>query len=191
MKPFNQFWCQSQCINANTLSAFLYKLKDVLHRIPNVQKPSVPCFNIQIDFFFSVEITASGFPCPLSAFPVSCCGFCLFCFVFRDTLMPSQRLLLPLSWITSDDEFSLNYYPGDRELLCSATTIFYLVMGTLLPGADLQYTSPLISASVLYVACAQCAFPNFAAGVGRASLGLWQVMPCYVIVMIPEFYSSI
>lgn len=143
---------------------------------------------ISKSIFFSVEITASAFPRPLSAFPASCCGFCLFCFVFRDVLLPSQRLLLPLSWITSGDEFSLNYYLGDRELLCSATTIFSPVMGTLSPAADLQHASPLISASVLYVACA---FSNFAAGVGRASLGLWQVMPCCSVVVIPEFYNSI
>lgn len=87
---------------------------------------------------------------PLSAFPVSSCVFFfLFCFVFRDVLLLSQRLLLPLSWITSGDEFSLNYYMGDRELLCSATTIFSPVMGTLSPAADLQHTSPLISASFM------------------------------------------
>lgn len=117
--------------------------------IPNVQKPSAPCFNIQIDFFFCRDHCIC-LSLPLSAFPVSSCVFFfLFCFVFRDVLLPSQRLLLPLSWITSGDEFSLNYYMGDRELLCSATTIFSPVMGTLSPAADLQHTSPLISASFM------------------------------------------
>lgn len=106
-------------------------------------------------------------------------------FYFRDMLVRSQRLLLSLG-CTCGDEFSLNSYCDPGSFCVQLTAIFSPLVGT---GADLQRTSSLISASVLYVACALHACSSFATG--RAPLGLWKVVPCCSIFVKPEHYSII
>lgn len=98
--------------------------------------------------------------------------------LFQGHVVCSQRLLLSLGWmrITCD--------PGSCSVQLIA--VFSPLMGT---GADLQWTSSLISASVLYVACALHACSSFA--MGRAPLGLRKVVPCCSIFVKLEVYSII
>lgn len=154
--------------------------------IPNVQKPSAPCFNIQIDFTFLSRSLHLPFLAPL----------CLPCFLlwFFFVLLCFQGRAASLTEVTASSQLNNLWWWIQPKLLHGRQGTALLSHNHLLPSdgnfiACCRFTAHITSnLSLLYVACA---FSNFAAGVGRASLGLWQVMPCCSVVVMPEFYSSI
>lgn len=137
------------------LSAFLYKLKDVLHMIPNVQKPSAPCFNIQIDFFF----------CRDHCICLSLPSLCLPCFLlwFSFVLLCFQGCAASLTEVTASSQLNNLWWWIQPKLLPGRQGTALLSHNHLLPSdgnfiACCRFTARITSNLSLRSLCCLCLF---------------------------------